>query len=240
MTVFILTNNSYCSLLFESVLNRYGINIKIYSNYEELKKSIKQTNEILAILLDLPNPKLRELRYWIELLKLTPVPVLILSSDKEDPERILLRQKTTLILGQPLVHFFKNLHLNKIEDGQRNLIGDIIRLSPDVIFNLAKQCIVKSDENLDLSSMEYKLLYILVYNLGCTLSADKLMDWVNLYSISSLYVHIANLRKKIESDPKSPNILLTDKGKGYTINMNNVQFINESSSSLFSQQNKFE
>lgn len=194
MTVFILTNNSYCSLLFESILNHNGINIKIYSNYEKLKKSIK-TNEPLAILLDLPNPTLRELMYWMELLRLTSVPVLILSTDKENPDRILLRQKTTLILGEPLVQFFKSLHLNKIEDGQRNLIGDTIRLSPDVIFNLAKQCIVKGNENIDLSITEYKLLYILVYNLGSTLSADKLMNWVDLYSISSLYVHIANLRK---------------------------------------------
>lgn len=195
MEIYLFSKNDYCTLLFKNILNQAEIHIKTFSNYEELKKNI-QTNDPIAILLDFPNPTLNELMNWIELLKFTSIPVLLLSSEKENPNRILLRQKASLILGKPLIQYFRSLYVNKVEENQRVIIGDIIKLAPNLHFNVAKQCILKDNESLHLSSTEYKILYILVNNLGNTLSTEQLMDWLDLLSISSLYVHIANLRKK--------------------------------------------
>src|SRR5476651_1071412 len=71
----------------------------------------------------------------------------------------------------------------------------------------------------DLSAREFKLLRHFIAHRGATLSRDALLADVWGYDEMPLTrtvdVHVAGLRQKIESNPKSPEYILTVHGLGY-------------------------
>jgi len=70
-----------------------------------------------------------------------------------------------------------------------------------------------------LTPKEFLLLRVLMRNPGKVLSHKRLMRevWKTHYdgALSTLYVHISWLRKKIEEDPNQPKYLRTVRGVGY-------------------------
>ncbi len=73
---------------------------------------------------------------------------------------------------------------------------------------------------LNLTDTEYALLLLLVKNRRQIFSAERLYEaiWNEPYyygANNTLMVHIRNLRRKIENDPKNPVLIKTVWGKGY-------------------------
>jgi two-component system, OmpR family, KDP operon response regulator KdpE len=70
-----------------------------------------------------------------------------------------------------------------------------------------------------LTPTEYELLHVLMQNRGRLMTHRALLAavWGPAYEDDTqvLRVHVANLRRKIESDPSSPRHVLTDPGIGY-------------------------
>jgi two-component system, OmpR family, KDP operon response regulator KdpE len=70
-----------------------------------------------------------------------------------------------------------------------------------------------------LTPTEYELLHVLMRNRGRLMTHRALLSevWGQAYENDTqvLRVHVANLRRKIESDPSSPKRVLTDPGIGY-------------------------
>lgn len=70
-----------------------------------------------------------------------------------------------------------------------------------------------------LTTAEYKLLAALVENAGRPLNRDRLLDVLSGRDWSpydrSIDIHISNLRKKIEDNPKKPAFIKTVRGAGY-------------------------
>jgi DNA-binding response OmpR family regulator len=80
--------------------------------------------------------------------------------------------------------------------------------------------VAKIDEKqLDLSTLEYQLLELLVKSNGKVLSRDQLMD--NLHGVDwqvydrSIDVLISRLRQKLDDGPRSPEYIKTIRGVGY-------------------------
>ena len=71
----------------------------------------------------------------------------------------------------------------------------------------------------NLTTAEFKLLEAFVRNPGRTLSRDRLVDVMSDRSWGpmdrSIDLHISHLRKKIETDPKKPELIKTVRGFGY-------------------------
>lgn len=73
---------------------------------------------------------------------------------------------------------------------------------------------------IELTDTEYAMLHLLVKNSRQIFSAERLYEavWNEEYyygANNTIMVHIRNLRKKIEKDPKNPVIIKTIWGKGY-------------------------
>jgi two-component system alkaline phosphatase synthesis response regulator PhoP len=96
--------------------------------------------------------------------------------------------------------------------------GDTFRFG-DVVVDLRKMEITRSGETVELSAREFKLLRHFIAHRGATLSRDELLTEVWGYDEMPLTrtvdVHVAGLRQKIESNPKSPEFILTVHGLGY-------------------------
>jgi two-component system alkaline phosphatase synthesis response regulator PhoP len=79
--------------------------------------------------------------------------------------------------------------------------------------------VLRDNEPIDLSAMEFKLLQHLIENRGVVHSRDQLLDAVWGYdampSTRTVDVHIAWLRQKLEINPKHPHFIQTVHGMGY-------------------------
>jgi DNA-binding response OmpR family regulator len=72
-----------------------------------------------------------------------------------------------------------------------------------------------------LSVTEFKLLELLIKNKGQVLTRNSIIEKIwdcneNFVDENTLNVHIRRLRRKIESDPKNPEYIITVFGIGYT------------------------
>ena len=78
-------------------------------------------------------------------------------------------------------------------------------------------------EPVKLTSAEFDLLVALARNPGRPLSRDHLLDLVHRRDWSpidrSIDVHIVNLRKKLEPDPRNPTIITTVRNIGYSFSV---------------------
>jgi two-component system response regulator RegX3 len=89
------------------------------------------------------------------------------------------------------------------------------------VFDFERMAFSKNGRELALSKTEQKLLRLLVYNRGSTLSRDLLMEKVwgdgsEYVDVNALSVTISRLRGKLEDDPSSPAYIQTIYGVGYT------------------------
>ena len=79
--------------------------------------------------------------------------------------------------------------------------------------------VTRAGQTVDLSAREFKLLRHFIEHRGATLSRDALLAEVWGYDDMPLTrtvdVHVAGLRQKIESNPKSPEFIITVHGLGY-------------------------
>lgn len=94
-----------------------------------------------------------------------------------------------------------------------------ILMLDDLTIDFGNRIIKKKDEPLKLTATEYALLVLLAKNEGKVLTHHYLLKevWGASYVLESQYlrVFIAQLRKKIESDPNRPTHILTESGIGY-------------------------
>lgn len=89
----------------------------------------------------------------------------------------------------------------------------------DIAIDFKRAEVVKENNPIELSAMEFKLLQFLIENRGAVHSRDRLLDEVWGYdampSTRTVDVHIAWLRQKLEPNPKHPQFIQTVHGFGY-------------------------
>lgn len=91
--------------------------------------------------------------------------------------------------------------------------------SGDLSVDFATQQVRLRGEIVQLTPIEYKLLYHLVRNVGRVLTHETLLAkvWGREYldEIDYLRVYVRRLRLKLENDPEHPQYILTERGLGY-------------------------
>lgn len=89
----------------------------------------------------------------------------------------------------------------------------------DLTIDFASRRIWVGDQEARLSPIEWELLKALVSQQGRVLTHHALLRqvWGPAYADEEhyLHVHIANLRKKLEANPRNPRYLITEPGVGY-------------------------
>lgn len=89
----------------------------------------------------------------------------------------------------------------------------------DLTIDFANRIVKKQNRTIKLTVTEYALLAVLAHNEGKVLTHHFLLKqvWGAAHQNESQYlrVFIAQLRKKIETDPNRPTFILTESGIGY-------------------------
>jgi two-component system alkaline phosphatase synthesis response regulator PhoP len=99
------------------------------------------------------------------------------------------------------------------DSGEQMLAFARLRIDPDA------RRVWKDDAPVDLTPIEFDLLYALIRHRGRVLSREQLIEQVWGYDYYGddrvVDVHIGRLRKKIEDDPANPALVVTARGVGY-------------------------
>lgn len=90
----------------------------------------------------------------------------------------------------------------------------------DLRIDTVQAKVYKSDQEILLSSLEYRLLLIFASNPGRVLSRNQLLDGLwdfagDYVNDNTLTVYIKRLREKIEDDSQNPTLITTVRGIGY-------------------------
>jgi two-component system OmpR family response regulator/two-component system alkaline phosphatase synthesis response regulator PhoP len=98
-------------------------------------------------------------------------------------------------------------------DGERPVAYRDIRLDP------ARRRVTVGDREVDLTAQEFQLLYVLLSHPGIVFTREALLKRVwkddTFVTVRSVDTLVKRLRKKIESNPGEPEIILTVWGSGY-------------------------
>lgn len=177
------------------------------------------------VLLDLGLPDMdgmeviRKIRSW------SNMPIIVISAKCEDADKIeALDTGADDYLTKP---FSIEELLARLRVTQRRLsvmkseasAADSVFINGDLRIDYAAGCTYLGERELHLTPIEYKLLCLLSRNVGKVLTHTFITQkiwgasWEN--DIASLRVFMATLRRKLESDPQSPQYIQTHIGVGY-------------------------
>ena len=210
----------------EQIRNLLEITLRT-NNYIVTEASTAKEGIIMAanhppdlIILDLGLPDehghsvLQELRQWYT------NPIIILSVQKSEEDIIkALDNGANDYLPKP---FRTGELLARIRSALRSSISedsDPVMNFNDLQIDLSARTVRKKNEVIKLTATEYSLLTLLARNEGKVLTHQYLLRavWGPGFINQSQYlrVFIAQIRKKIETDPNRPEYLITESGVGY-------------------------
>lgn len=92
----------------------------------------------------------------------------------------------------------------------------------DLKIDLVQRRVQFRDDFIDLTPQEFSLLYILAQAQGTPLSRTELLQraWPEaIDNPRTIDTHVLSLRKKIELDPRQPNLIQTVRNVGYRFNL---------------------
>ena len=100
--------------------------------------------------------------------------------------------------------------------------ADTVLHIQDLALNIDTKTLTKDGEIISLTSTEYEILELLAKNRKKIFSMENIYNaiWEDSYmgaSDNAIMVHIKNLRKKIEVNPRTPQYIKTAWGKGYYV-----------------------
>ncbi len=197
--------------------NQYKV-IECNTAQDGIVKAANYLPDLILLDLGLPDKNgqdvLIEFRTWYH------HPIIILSVQK-DEENIVkaLDNGATDYLVKP---FRTGELLARIRSALRNSSQE--NKEPIINYNtlqidLINRIVRKENEILKLTTTEYALLVLLIKNEGKVLTHQYLLKeiWGNTFVNETQYlrVFIAQLRKKIEDNPNTPNYIITESGVGY-------------------------
>lgn len=183
-----------------------------------MQKAASQNPDLILLDLGLPDADghtvLKSLREWYT----NPVIVLSVQSSEEDIVKALDNGANDYLVkpfrtGELLARIRSALRSTTAEDNNAVLICG------DLEIDLSTRTVKKRKELVRLTGTEYNLLSLFVKHEGKVLTHQYLLRevWGPGYINQSQYlrVFIAQLRKKIESDPNRPEVIITESGVGY-------------------------
>jgi DNA-binding response OmpR family regulator len=207
-----------CNLIKE-YLEKTGYEIiTSFHPFDGIKKVEKEQPDL--VILDIMLPEMDGFEVCRKLREKSNIPVIMLTARGEvtdrvvgleigaddylpkpfEPRELAARIKTILRRIQP------EIKTPKVQAGRLTLFPE-------------KYIAEIEDVAIDLTTLEFDVLYLLVKNRGRVLTRDLIMD--NLHGIDlsifdrSIDVLISRLRQKLNDDPKNPEFIKTIRGTGY-------------------------
>ena len=222
--ILMIEDDSTIAFGVKYALEQEGIKIDISKDLESGRFNVNENNYDL-ILLDVMLPDGNGYDFCKEIRKINNTPIIFLTACDDEVNVVM-----GLDLGgddyitkpfrvRELISRIKAvMRRNKGEDKSKKVLK-----YGDLSIHTLEARLFKGSEEVFLTSVEYKLLLILIQNENIVLSRNQILEklWDITYDFindNTLTVYIKRLREKIEDDSSNPHHIITVRGIGYKWN----------------------
>jgi two-component system KDP operon response regulator KdpE len=186
--------------------------------------------DLLIVDLGLPDGDgldvIRDVRAW------SNVPIIVLSARTKETEKIAALDAGAddylakpFGLGELMARVRANLRrprtVSSEAQGDATKQEDAVFKFGDVEVNRLERIVRRAGSEVHLTPIEYRLLAVLIANVGRVITHKQLLRdvWGPSHSEQSHYlrIYMGHLRQKLEADPAQPQHLLTETGVGYRL-----------------------
>ena len=159
----------------------------------------------------------REIRAW------SSMPILVLSARHSDEEKVaLLDAGADDYITKPFsnLEFAARIRAN-LRRAQASQIAASVQPMTigSLVADFTARVLRRGSETIHLTPIEWELMRTFVTQAGRTLTHQQIFNavWGRAFGDPQQYlrVHVANLRRKIETDPVRPQLIVTEPGVGY-------------------------
>lgn len=198
---------------------------KAYDGVEALDILLRE--QIHLILMDVMMPKLNGLSAVMKIREKNNIPIIMLSAKTEDSDKVLglsmgaddyvtKPYNTAELMARVKSQLRRYFSLGSAAKNQEEVI-----VNGGLVLNKHTKSLQVDGEDVHLTATEYKIVELLMSNMGYVFSAEEIYDKVwqeRAYGIeNTVMVHIRRIREKIEITPKNPKYLKVVWGIGYKI-----------------------
>ena len=212
--------------LLNDTLLKHDFKADVFRDGKELFNALK-TKVPNLIILDLMLPGEDGLTILKKVRENSNIPIIMLTSADEEIDRIIgLEMGADDYLGKPfspreLIARIKTVLRRTFSEKISNIENeDDTIFFDDFILDKSKHKLSKNNgEEVSLSSGEYEMLIVFIKHAGRVLTREQLLYYLKGEEPTpfdrSIDIQISRLRKKIEKDSNSPEIIKTIRGGGY-------------------------
>jgi len=212
--------------LLKEYLEDYGFEAMTLTDGFSVLQTIRAESPDIVIL-DIMLPKKDGLEVLKEIRMEFSLPVIMLTAKGEDADRIVgLELGADDYLPKPfnprelLARMKAVLRRLPFRDkGETGKNDGLLLEAGGLALNRARQSLLVEDDEVELSSTEYKIIEVLMEHPNRVLSRDELMNRARgrdfMAFDRSIDVHISKLRSKLESYPRFRKVIKTVWGTGY-------------------------
>lgn len=210
MKILLVEDNKSISDNLKYTFNMNNIDLDVTNNIKSTKDYLEYNKPSLIILdVTLPDGNGFDL-YKSELSKMN-IPVIFLTAcDTEENIVEVLNMGASDYITKPFRPLELIARINKI------LHKKTIKIK-DITIDMKKMIVTKNNEIINLTTLEYKILNLLIENINKVVTRDRIIDsiweWTgNDVNDNTITVYMKRIREKLNSD-----IIVTIKGIGYRI-----------------------
>ncbi len=223
MLILIVEDDPDIAQIVKSYLEKEGFTLEIARDgLSGLDKALELKPAL--IVLDWMLPGIDGISFIQRLQKHQRTPVIMLTAKTEEVDRLKGLALADDYISKP---FSPRELVARVKAVLRrgNILSELIRLG-DLQIDLQKRQVVRGEQTLDLTTLEFDLLYTLAQQPERVFSRDELLKQVwgdDFMGVDRVVdVHISNLRQKLEPNSENPQWLLTVRGIGYKLSQGRV------------------
>jgi DNA-binding response OmpR family regulator len=206
--------------IVQIALEREGMSVEAFGDGETALRRFRSAGSFDLVVLDIMLPGIDGIALCQELRKSSDVPVIMLTA--RDGER-------SVVLGlevgaddyvtkpvSPLEMVSRiraHLRRRRIDAPDQRLVF------PGLVIDLLRRQVWVGENRVDLTAAEFEVLRFLAAHPGWVYSRQQIMEQLwdgDFYGeVRTADVHVRNIRRKIETDPRNPRYIQTVRGMGY-------------------------
>ena len=225
--ILVVDDETAIATLLQYNLQQNGYEVTVASDGLSAYQKAKE-QQFNAILLDLMLPEMDGMTVLKQLRQdKVSTPIILVTAKGDEFDRVLgLELGADDYITKPfspreVVARLKAVLRRSQVSTDTNKTDEMVISIQDLLINDSKKTVMKENIVLSLTPREYDLLLYFAQRLGRVIDRETILTavWGYEYTGESRMVdmHISNLRDKIESNPKTPKILKTVRGFGYTM-----------------------
>lgn len=226
MKILVVDDDKEIAQLLEIYIKNEGYEPVSAYNGNDALSLLRTEPDIGLVILDIMMPGMSGIDVIKEIRKDSQIPIIVLSAKTADMDKI-----QGLVLGADdyVTKPFNPLEIMaRVRSLLRRSQNDVTKAKPDIL-NVGPLTInkdsheVKTDdgEEIQLTALEFGILYLLASHPNRVFSADEIFERVwkqeSIISAKTVMVHVSHLRDKIEEATGGEKVIQTVWGVGYKV-----------------------